>query len=200
MSKTNNLEQATKYIYNKQNMTELSGTDGNKYYITKDSNAEARSQSDAVSRTGEDIINLNDYADRSGLNIKDNAKAYNYIMKDAVTTLKILKDRGYRLFVLTRTNMGLDMKMSKLQEYFPFMDGAIFLASHEFGDKTLVANDDESILIDDKPETMVGRKHGILFGEYHWNKEARESGEYICAKNWKEVLAQIEKMEDNIDK
>ena len=42
---------------------------------------------------------------------------------------------------------------------------------------------------------MVGRKHGILFGEYHWNKEARESGEYICAKNWKEVLAQIEKID-----
>ena len=131
-----------------------------------------------------------------------NAKAYKkeYIIEDAITTLKILKDRGYRLFVLTRSNMGLDMKMSKLWEYFPFMDGAIFLASYNFEDKTLVANDDESILIDDKPETMVGRKHGILFGEYQWNKEARESGEYICAKNWKEVLAQIEKIEDNIDK
>ena len=131
-----------------------------------------------------------------------NAKAYKkeYIMEDAITTLKRLKDRGYRLFVLTRSNMGLDMKMSKLWEYFPFMDGAIFLASYNFEDKSLVANDDESILIDDKPETMVGRKHGIIFGEYHWNKEARESGEYICAKNWKEVLAQIEKMEDNIDK
>ena len=56
-----------------------------------------------------------------------NAKAYKkeYTIEDAITTLKILKDRGYRLFVLTRSNMGLDMKMSKLWEYFPFMDGAI---------------------------------------------------------------------------
>ena len=86
-----------------------------------------------------------------------NAKAYKkeYIIEDAITTLKILKDRGYRLFVLTRSNMGLDMKMSKLWEYFPFMDGVIFLASYNFEDKTLVANDDESILIDDSQKQWL---------------------------------------------
>lgn len=118
-----------------------------------------------------------------------------YIYKDCREALFKLKEKGYKILVCTRSNLGLDKKKAFIRQYFPMVDGVIFVSTKEFEDKDLISNDRETILIDDKVECIKNRELGILFGDYEWNRESRESGNYLIADNWEEVLENIELLE-----
>lgn len=111
---------------------------------------------------------------------------------------------GHEVVIVTKPSKnGLDLRIDFINKNIP-NTSVIFLMQDNF-DKSIVNGD---IIIDDILESHKGdRKLNLLFGNYGYNNdkqkkqwEKENDKQLIRCKNWKEVLAQIEKMEDGIDK
>lgn len=111
---------------------------------------------------------------------------------------------GHEVVIVTKPSKnGLDLRIDFINKNIP-NTSVIFLMQDNF-DKSIVNGD---IIIDDVLESHKGdRKLNLLFGNYGYNNdkqkkqwEKENDKQLIRCKNWKEVLAQIENIEDNIDK
>lgn len=130
----------------------------------------------------------------------DNVKLKN----DCNYVLNKLISLGHEVIIVTKPSKnGLDLRIDFINKNIP-NTSVIFLMQDNF-DKSIINGD---IIIDDVLESHKGdRKLNLLFGNYGYNNdkqkkewEKKNNKQLIRCKNWKEVLTQIEKIEDNIDK
>ena len=126
------------------------------------------------------------------------------LKNDCKYVLNKLISLGHEVIIVTKPSKnGLDLRIDFINKNIP-NTSVIFLMQDSF-DKSIINGD---IIIDDVLESHKGdRKLNLLFGNYDYNNdkqkkewEKKNNKQLIRCKNWKEVLAQIEKMEDNIDK
>lgn len=126
------------------------------------------------------------------------------LKNDCKYVLNKLISLGHEVIIVTKPSKnGLDLRIDFINKNIP-NTSVIFLMQDSF-DKSIINGD---IIIDDVLESHKGdRKLNLLFGNYGYNNdkqkkewEKKNNKQLIRCKNWKEVLAQIEKMEDNIDK
>ena len=126
------------------------------------------------------------------------------LKNDCNYVLNKLINLGHEVIIVTKPSKnGLDLRIDFINKNIP-NTSVIFLMQDNF-DKSIINGD---IIIDDVLESHKGdRKLNLLFGNYGYNNdkqkkewEKKNNRQLIRCKNWKEVLAQIEKMEDNIDK
>ena len=126
------------------------------------------------------------------------------LKNDCNYVLNKLINLGHEVIIVTKPSKnGLDLRIDFINKNIP-NTSVIFLMQDNF-DKSIINGD---IIIDDVLESHKGdRKLNLLFGNYGYNNdkqkkewEKKNNKQLIRCKNWKEVLAQIEKMEDNIDK
>ena len=126
------------------------------------------------------------------------------LKNDCNYVLNKLISLGHEVIIVTKPSKnGLDLRIDFINKNIP-NTSVIFLMQDNF-DKSIINGD---IIIDDVLESHKGdRKLNLLFGNYGYNNdkqkkewEKKNNKQLIRCKNWKEVLAQIEKMEDNIDK
>ena len=126
------------------------------------------------------------------------------LKNDCKYVLNKLISLGHEVIIVTKPSKnGLDLRIDFINKNIP-NTSVIFLMQDNF-DKSIINGD---IIIDDVLESHKGdRKLNLLFGNYGYNNdkqkkewEKKNNKQLIRCKNWKEVLAQIEKMEDNIDK
>lgn len=106
---------------------------------------------------------------------------------------------GHEVVIVTKPSKnGLDLRIDFINKNIP-NTSVIFLMQDNF-DKSIVNGD---IIIDDVLESHKGdRKLNLLFGNYGYNNdkqkkqwEKENDKQLIRCKNWKEVLAQIEKID-----
>ena len=126
------------------------------------------------------------------------------LKNDCKYVLNKLISLGHEVIIVTKPSKnGLDLRIDFINKNIP-NTSVIFLMQESF-DKSIINGD---IIIDDVLESHKGdRKLNLLFGNYGYNNdkqkkewEKKNNKQLIRCKNWKEVLAQIEKIEDNIDK
>ena len=126
------------------------------------------------------------------------------LKNDCKYVLNKLISLGHEVIIVTKPSKnGLDLRIDFINKNIP-NTSVIFLMQDSF-DKSIINGD---IIIDDVLESHKGdRKLNLLFGNYGYNNdkqkkewEKKNNKQLIRCKNWKEVLVQIEKMEDNIDK
>ena len=126
------------------------------------------------------------------------------LKNDCKYVLNKLISLGHEVIIVTKPSKnGLDLRIDFINKNIP-NTSVIFLMQDSF-DKSIINGD---IIIDDVLESHKGdRKLNLLFGNYGYNNEKQKkewekknNKQLIRCKNWKEVLAQIEKIEDNIDK
>ena len=126
------------------------------------------------------------------------------LKNDCNYVLNKLINLGHEVIIVTKPSKnGLDLRIDFINKNIP-NTSVIFLMQDNF-DKSIINGD---IIIDDVLESHKGdRKLNLLFGNYGYNNdkqkkewEKKNNKQLIRCKNWKEVLAQIEKIEDNIDK
>lgn len=126
------------------------------------------------------------------------------LKNDCNYVLNKLISLGHEVIIVTKPSKnGLDLRIDFINKNIP-NTSVIFLMQDNF-DKSIINGD---IIIDDVLESHKGdRKLNLLFGNYGYNNdkqkkewEKKNNKQLIRCKNWKEVLAQIEKIEDNIDK
>ena len=124
------------------------------------------------------------------------------LKNDCNYVLNKLINLGHEVIIVTKPSQnGLDLRIDFINKNIP-NTSVIFLMQDNF-DKSIINGD---IIIDDVLESHKGdRKLNLLFGNYGYNNdkqkkewEKKNNKQLIRCKNWKEVLAQIEKMEDNI--
>lgn len=126
------------------------------------------------------------------------------LKNDCNYVLNKLISLGHEVIIVTKPSKnGLDLRIDFINKNIP-NTSVIFLMQDNF-DKSIINGD---IIIDDVLESHKGdRKLNLLFGNYGYNNdkqkkewEKKNNKQLIRCKDWKEVLAQIEKIEDNIDK
>ena len=126
------------------------------------------------------------------------------LKNDCKYVLNKLISLGHEVIIVTKPSKnGLDLRIDFINKNIP-NTSVIFLMQESF-DKSIINGD---IIIDDVLESHKGdRKLNLLFGNYGYNNdkqkkewEKKNNKQLIRCKNWKEVLVQIEKIEDNIDK
>ena len=124
------------------------------------------------------------------------------LKNDCNYVLNKLISLGHEVIIVTKPSKnGLDLRIDFINKNIP-NTSVIFLMQDNF-DKSIINGD---IIIDDVLESHKGdRKLNLLFGNYGYNNdkqkkewEKKNNKQLIRCKNWKEVLVQIEKMEDNI--
>ena len=124
------------------------------------------------------------------------------LKNDCNYVLNKLINLGHEVIIVTKPSKnGLDLRIDFINKNIP-NTSVIFLMQDNF-DKSIINGD---IIIDDVLESHKGdRKLNLLFGNYGYNNdkqkkewEKKNNKQLIRCKNWKEVLAQIEKMKDNI--
>ena len=122
------------------------------------------------------------------------------LKNDCNYVLNKLINLGHEVIIVTKPSKnGLDLRIDFINKNIP-NTSVIFLMQDNF-DKSIINGD---IIIDDVLESHKGdRKLNLLFGNYGYNndkqkkeREKKNNKQLIRCKNWKEVLAQIEKMED----
>ena len=122
------------------------------------------------------------------------------LKNDCKYVLNKLISLGHEVIIVTKPSKnGLDLRIDFINKNIP-NTSVIFLMQDNF-DKSIINGD---IIIDDVLESHKGdRKLNLLFGNYGYNNdkqkkewEKKNNKQLIRCKNWKEVLAQIEKMED----
>ena len=122
------------------------------------------------------------------------------LKNDCNYVLNKLINLGHEVIIVTKPSKnGLDLRIDFINKNIP-NTSVIFLMQDNF-DKSIINGD---IIIDDVLESHKGyRKLNLLFGNYGYNNdkqkkewEKKNNKQLIRCKNWKEVLAQIEKMED----
>ena len=125
------------------------------------------------------------------------------LKNDCKYVLNKLISLGHEVIIVTKPSKnGLDLRIDFINKNIP-NTSVIFLMQDNF-DKSIINGD---IIIDDVLESHKGdRKLNLLFGNYGYNNdkqkkewEKKNNKQLIRCKNWKDVLAQIEKMEDNIE-
>lgn len=125
------------------------------------------------------------------------------LKNDCNYVLNKLISLGHEVIIVTKPSKnGLDLRIDFINKNIP-NTSVIFLMQDNF-DKSIINGD---IIIDDVLESHKGdRKLNLLFGNYGYNNdkqkkewEKKNNKQLIRCKNWKDVLAQIEKMEDNIE-
>ena len=125
------------------------------------------------------------------------------LKNDCNYVLNKLISLGHEVIIVTKPSKnGLDLRIDFINKNIP-NTSVIFLIQDNF-DKSIINGD---IIIDDVLESHKGdRKLNLLFGNYGYNNdkqkkewEKKNNKQLIRCKNWKDVLAQIEKMEDNIE-
>ena len=125
------------------------------------------------------------------------------LKNDCNYVLNKLINLGHEVIIVTKPSKnGLDLRIDFINKNIP-NTSVIFLMQDNF-DKSIINGD---IIIDDVLESHKGdRKLNLLFGNYGYNndkqkkeREKKNNKQLIRCKNWKEVLAQIEKIEDNIE-
>ena len=125
------------------------------------------------------------------------------LKNDCNYVLNKLINLGHEVIIVTKPSKnGLDLRIDFINKNIP-NTSVIFLMQDNF-DKSIINGD---IIIDDVLESHKGdRKLNLLFGNYGYNNdkqkkewEKKNNKQLIRCKNWKEVLAQIEKIEDNIE-
>ena len=125
------------------------------------------------------------------------------LKNDCNYVLNKLISLGHEVIIVTKPSKnGLDLRIDFINKNIP-NTSVIFLMQDNF-DKSIINGD---IIIDDVLESHKGdRKLNLLFGNYGYNNdkqkkewEKKNNKQLIRCKNWKEVLAQIEKIEDNIE-
>ena len=124
------------------------------------------------------------------------------LKNDCKYVLNKLISLGHEVIIVTKPSKnGLDLRINFINKNIP-NTSVIFLMQDNF-DKSIINGD---IIIDDVLGSHKGdRKLNLLFGNYGYNNdkqkkewEKKNNKQLIRCKNWKEVLAQIEKIEDNI--
>ena len=124
------------------------------------------------------------------------------LKNDCNYVLNKLINLGHEVIIVTKPSKnGLDLRIDFINKNIP-NTSVIFLMQDNF-DKSIINGD---IIIDDVLESHKrDRKLNLLFGNYGYNNdkqkkewEKKNNKQLIRCKNWKEVLAQIEKIEDNI--
>lgn len=124
------------------------------------------------------------------------------LKNDCNYVLNKLISLGHEVIIVTKPSKnGLDLRIDFINKNIP-NTSVIFLMQDNF-DKSIINGD---VIIDDVLESHKGdRKLNLLFGNYGYNNdkqkkewEKKNNKQLIRCKNWKEVLAQIEKIEDNI--
>ena len=122
------------------------------------------------------------------------------LKNDCNYVLNKLISLGHEVIIVTKPSKnGLDLRIDFINKNIP-NTSVIFLMQDNF-DKSIINGD---IIIDDVLESHKGdRKLNLLFGNYGYNNdkqkkewEKKNNKQLIRCKNWREVLAQIEKMED----
>lgn len=102
------------------------------------------------------------------------------LMPHTMPWVKALKERGYRLYVLSNYGEYLFLKSKHRLEFMPYMDGAVISyeiqmikPDREIYEYLLNKYDlipEESVFIDDRPENVEGAKltgmHGIQFENF----------------------------------
>ena len=125
------------------------------------------------------------------------------LKNDCNYVLNKLINLGHEVIIVTKPSKnGLDLRIDFINKNIP-NTSVIFLMQDNF-DKSIINGD---IIIDDVLESHKGdRKLNLLFGNYGYNNdkqkkewEKKNNKQLIRCKNWKEVLVQIEKIEDNIE-
>ena len=125
------------------------------------------------------------------------------LKNDCNYVLNKLISLGHEVIIVTKPSKnGLDLRIDFINKNIP-NTSVIFLMQDNF-DKSIINGD---IIIDDVLESHKGdRKLNLLFGNYGYNNdkqkkewEKKNNKQLIRCKNWKDVLVQIEKMEDNIE-
>ena len=126
------------------------------------------------------------------------------LKNDCNYVLNKLINLGHEVIIVTKPSKnGLDLRIDFINKNIP-NTSVIFLMQDNF-DKSIINGD---IIIDDVLESHKGdRKLNLLFGNYGYNNdkqkkewEKKNNKQLIRCKNWKEVLAQIEKIEDGGNK
>ena len=126
------------------------------------------------------------------------------LKNDCNYVLNKLISLGHEVIIVTKPSKnGLDLRIDFINKNIP-NTSVIFLMQDNF-DKSIINGD---IIIDDVLESHKGdRKLNLLFGNYGYNNdkqkkewEKKNNKQLIRCKNWKEVLAQIEKIEDGGNK
>ena len=122
------------------------------------------------------------------------------LKNDCNYVLNKLINLGKAVIIVTKPSKnGLDLRIDFINKNIP-NTSVIFLMQDNF-DKSIINGD---IIIDDVLESHKGdRKLNLLFGNYGYNNdkqkkewEKKNNKQLIRCKNWKEVLVQIEKIED----
>ena len=122
------------------------------------------------------------------------------LKNDCKYVLNKLISLGHEVIIVTKPSKnGLDLRIDFINKNIP-NTSVIFLMQDNF-DKSIINGD---IIIDDVLESHKGdRKLNLLFGNYGYNNdkqkkewEKKNNKQLIRCKNWKEVLVQIEKIED----
>ena len=122
------------------------------------------------------------------------------LKNDCNYVLNKLINLGHEVIIVTKPSKnGLDLRIDFINKNIP-NTSVIFLMQDNF-DKSIINGD---IIIDDVLESHKGdRKLNLLFGNYGYNNdkqkkewEKKNNKQLIRCKNWKEVLVQIEKIED----
>ena len=150
------------------------------------------------------VIDSNIWGDNKITKTFSSKEFYNNVKlkNDCNYVLNKLINLGHEVIIVTKPSKnGLDLRIDFINKNIP-NTSVIFLMQDNF-DKSIINGD---IIIDDVLESHKGdRKLNLLFGNYGYNNdkqknewEKKNNKQLIRCKNWKEVLAQIEKMEDNI--
>ena len=122
------------------------------------------------------------------------------LKNDCNYVLNKLIGLGHEVIIVTKPSKnGLDLRIDFINKNIP-NTSVIFLMQDNF-DKSIINGD---IIIDDVLESHKGdRKLNLLFGNYGYNNdkqkkewEKKNNKQLIRCKNWKDVLVQIEKIED----
>ena len=151
------------------------------------------------------VIDSNIWGDNKITKTFSSKEFYNNVKlkNDCSYVLNKLISLGHEVIIVTKPSKnGLDLRIDFINKNIP-NTSVIFLMQDNF-DKSIINGD---IIIDDVLESHKGdRKLNLLFGNYGYNNdkqkkewEKKNNKQLIRCKNWKEVLAQIEKIEDNIE-
>ena len=126
------------------------------------------------------------------------------LKNDCNYVLNKLISLGHEVIIVTKPSKnGLDLRIDFINKNIP--NTSVIFLMQDNSDKSIINGD---IIIDDVLESHKGdRKLNLLFGNYGYNNdkqkkewEKKNNKQLIRCKNWKEVLAQIEKIEDGGNK
>ena len=151
------------------------------------------------------VIDSNIWGDNKITKTFSSKEFYNNVKlkNDCSYVLNKLISLGHEVIIVTKPSKnGLDLRIDFINKNIP-NTSVIFLMQDNF-DKSIINGD---IIIDDVLESHKGdRKLNLLFGNYGYNNdkqkkewEKKNNKQLIRCKNWKDVLAQIEKIEDEVE-